>query len=563
MTWERINGYEDDRDTTYAKTALSWVVHAFGPLLSLELRHAIAVSTSQSHDLKDSLLQEEDLYHLCAGLLKSSPDGRQDVAFAHFSAAEYFKSRATEYFPDAHDILARSCVRYLKIWLTSLPQPEYAEHAVDIRHTEARASFLSLPGRRVYRDIAGRFREIRRSFYMDQVDGGPGKRLVFLNYAHASLFSHAARGQPSQQDVLDLVRHNPELYAFRGTKISRACHPWQEPPCAGWIDLDSNFWRRFLAIHHNFDASIQLPDLPFSNDDHPILAQDLETRYSDMVFFWKRVDPRQYSTPLVNLLFSADLYFGVSECGTAEMRGILLEIVRLKYLGLPGFDGIRSKTLHLLLDATAIDIIKGSPVRLEQLINIGVIVNCADEMHKTALMYAVQAGHYAFAKQLLQRGANPESISSSGARALWYAYVSRRFDCLKLLVEYGADIAALRDDTVFSLPDIRIDQFKAGDKWKRRLKFTAYGPDKCWFDGLEYVVSTPECINEIWKARVEMLLEKPPKAWKSFHGEVQLTSWLKGMMEFKAGTQTTGDMESERKELSVSDVEGPVRKFKF
>ena len=72
---------------------------------------------------------------------------------------------------------------------------------------------------------------------------------------------------------------------------------------------------------------------------------------------------------------------------------------------------------------------------------------------------------------------------------------------MRLPVERGADISALRDDPILGLPDVA---FWVTDSGQRKLKFTAYGLDKSWFDGLDYVVSVLEFIDEVWQARVEI-----------------------------------------------------------
>jgi hypothetical protein len=130
-------------------------------------------------------------------------------------------------------------------------------------------------------------------------------------------------------------------------------------------------------------------------------------------------------------------------------------------------------------------------------------------LSKTSLICVVQAGELNVAETLLYKGIDTEATTVSGARALWYAYIGRNFDCMATLLEHGADISALSDDPVLSLPEVTIEAIGNGDHSLHTLKFLAYGPHKDWFSGLSCVVGEPECIEGVWQARIVLEFDRP------------------------------------------------------
>ena len=95
----------------YAMNILKWMLHAGGPLRLVEIQHALAVRIGDTFFDKDGIINTENLFAVCAGIVAL---GENDtVRFVHYTTQEYFKGRAQELFPDAHATIAHVCITYL------------------------------------------------------------------------------------------------------------------------------------------------------------------------------------------------------------------------------------------------------------------------------------------------------------------------------------------------------------------------------------------------------------------------------------------------------------------
>jgi hypothetical protein len=65
---ERITGQNED-DKELAKRILSWVTFAHRPLKVEELQHALAIIPDMTHIDPDSIINEDILSSVCAGLI--------------------------------------------------------------------------------------------------------------------------------------------------------------------------------------------------------------------------------------------------------------------------------------------------------------------------------------------------------------------------------------------------------------------------------------------------------------------------------------------------------------
>jgi ankyrin repeat protein len=57
----------------------------------------------------------------------------------------------------------------------------------------------------------------------------------------------------------------------------------------------------------------------------------------------------------------------------------------------------------------------------------------------TALIYAVEAGHFDIVRMLLQAGADVNAASADGRTPLMHAFVTGNIDLIRLLLQQGAD----------------------------------------------------------------------------------------------------------------------------
>ena len=109
--WNRVNSQNKDsrRD---AKKVLCWLSCSFAQLRVQELREALATREGDKTIDKESLVNFDHLVRSCAGLV-TVDTGSQIVRLIHQTAQDFFRTRASEYFPDAHTRLTRTCLTYL------------------------------------------------------------------------------------------------------------------------------------------------------------------------------------------------------------------------------------------------------------------------------------------------------------------------------------------------------------------------------------------------------------------------------------------------------------------
>ncbi len=95
-----------------AKRAMGWIVYACRLLTVTELRHALAIEIGASELDEENLDDIGDVVSVCCGLLTIDPETKA-VRFVHHTAQEYFKSAGSQYFPNAREEIAASCLTYL------------------------------------------------------------------------------------------------------------------------------------------------------------------------------------------------------------------------------------------------------------------------------------------------------------------------------------------------------------------------------------------------------------------------------------------------------------------
>jgi ankyrin repeat protein len=93
---------------------LQWALFATRPLTLNELRFAIGIKVGMTDLNPDRDLPYASFIDLALGLLRVTVEGeRHIVRFTHLSIKEYLSAHSHEYFPDGHQLLARTCLTYL------------------------------------------------------------------------------------------------------------------------------------------------------------------------------------------------------------------------------------------------------------------------------------------------------------------------------------------------------------------------------------------------------------------------------------------------------------------
>jgi len=111
QTMERIEGQEAGFQEL-AIQVLSWITCAKRPLSTLELRHALAVEVGQDELDQENLPETEDMVSVCAGLV--TVDEESDIIrLVHYTTQEYFERTQISWFPNAQNVITRTCVTYI------------------------------------------------------------------------------------------------------------------------------------------------------------------------------------------------------------------------------------------------------------------------------------------------------------------------------------------------------------------------------------------------------------------------------------------------------------------
>ena len=150
----RIEGQVVDQ-TELAKQVLSWITCAKRPMTTSELQHALAVEANKQELDEDNLVQIEDIFSVCAGLV--TVDKKIGIIrLVHYTTQEYFERTQKHWFPNAETDITEICITYLsfKIFgsgickaqsefeerLQSYPLYDYAAHNWGHHAREATAS---------------------------------------------------------------------------------------------------------------------------------------------------------------------------------------------------------------------------------------------------------------------------------------------------------------------------------------------------------------------------------------------------------------------------------------
>lgn len=95
-----------------AKRTLSWITYAYETLTVRQLRHALAIEVEATSIDEDNLDDIEDIISVCCGLVIVDPETTA-VRFVHYTTQKFFERFGSQYFPDALEEIALSCLTYL------------------------------------------------------------------------------------------------------------------------------------------------------------------------------------------------------------------------------------------------------------------------------------------------------------------------------------------------------------------------------------------------------------------------------------------------------------------
>jgi len=131
LVMQRISDQNED-DADLARRLLSWLTYSVRPLTVVELQHALAIEPGQDHLDSDSLIDEEIMLSVCAGIV-TIEDESNLIRFIHYTTQEYLERIRDARFPTARLEITEACIQYLQQECPNREHLKYAELAERMR----------------------------------------------------------------------------------------------------------------------------------------------------------------------------------------------------------------------------------------------------------------------------------------------------------------------------------------------------------------------------------------------------------------------------------------------
>ena len=103
---------DEGSESLLARRVLSWMTYSYTQLAISDLQVAMAVEPGDRELDGDAILEEDILIEVCHGLIMVD---QGIVRFVHYTAQEYFKSRALQLLPQGHRTIITTCLTCLRL----------------------------------------------------------------------------------------------------------------------------------------------------------------------------------------------------------------------------------------------------------------------------------------------------------------------------------------------------------------------------------------------------------------------------------------------------------------
>ncbi len=393
----RISELPEDHKSV-ANTILANVFCAIRPLSVKELRHALAVTTSESEVFEEDWLMDQDqITSLCVGLVVIGEDA--SVRFSHFTVKEYLKDAhidGSPVFASASKDLALTCLHYLTL-----------------------NDFIDAP------DTEGMKRRI--------------DEMAFLRYS--AQFWHRHDYKPANDDLKDIKLRDYLERLF--------------------LAEDQAFYYNWLRVYNPDPRSSWLGECPWLQKDalplptlltgffglHELNSKMMEDTQDQMKYLRAELNGHLRANHLTEV--KALLDRGVSPdfrddddepilmaCESLEATTIVLDHgAEPNATSARGWNALQRYARDGMFDQLKLIHSRGA--------NIPPATG-----HESALHHAVYMGHYEIVKYLLENGAvrDIKEEGEVGPLPHWAA-AHGQYQILQLLVEYGADLEAICSET--------------------------------------------------------------------------------------------------------------------
>lgn len=124
---------QDPKDADLAKRILAWISYAKRPLSISEQQHALGTIPRASDIDDDTLIPEDLLMSVCAGITTIERESRI-VRLVHYTTEEYFERYRHQLFLNVESVIGLTCLTYLKFDLFDNPSYGWFEPNVRERY---------------------------------------------------------------------------------------------------------------------------------------------------------------------------------------------------------------------------------------------------------------------------------------------------------------------------------------------------------------------------------------------------------------------------------------------
>ncbi|KAK6503792.1 hypothetical protein TWF481_008798 [Arthrobotrys musiformis] len=418
---DRISEQSNSADSkNLAYRILSWITCAALPLTTSQLQYAISIELDESqieeinqgastYDFEfdpDSILEIEDMVSLCRGLVTIDEKGGT-LRLVHYTAQEYFDRTRAEWFPYAHDDIAKICIISM-----SFKAPFDNDEGLDALQT----------------------------LYMYSAESW--KYHIRETFKKELCASATDKGREDSQFTGD-IELMPLVLGFFRTERLRIAYVENREFVArfnrahldGYLSRD-RLQEDYLAAYR--DLAVVLAELSIHYDTG-LLGEDRESIQEELLKVWL------YKSMVVGVLAIHGVYLIATDYNRIEATALGWavesgnEAILKKILDVGTADTLPNIPTAVTLLISAIG--NGYGGIVEVLLN-GVGLETKNILGRTLLSEAATRTHLEVLRVLLESGADIETRDIKGRTPLFLAIKSGRFSNIRFLLDKGADIEA-------------------------------------------------------------------------------------------------------------------------
>ena len=425
--------HQHEEHCELALRTLSWISKAQRPLRIEEVQHAVSVEEGDK-DLEDEPLEAPDLLvSVCAGLVTIDAESNT-FRLVHFTVEEFFEKNHHKWFPDADNLIAKTCLTYLSFHALgkgtcSNKSERDARSQKYVLAKYAARNWIGHAGQAEFQE----FQPLALRFLGDEFKVAAAA-LVSGLYGHSDIYFHYS--------YMSLCRPFTGIWfvvAMKCLKLRASCQTCGQ-------DAHTKMVCGRIAAQ-NSDNSIHLTMMRWliesgadpndsAMDGSTVLMIAAKYGWYDGVKLLLDQGANPHAMDDMNsTCFHHIVYLskGHSQSNAGECIDLLLEAgLDIEARDNNGNTPLMSSLSYELPQYTRLLLQKGAAV-----------TNDTNEDGYTLLMMAILTGYFDLGQLLLRSGLNVNAVNKYGESALMIASGCNSFERIaKLLLSFGADINA-------------------------------------------------------------------------------------------------------------------------